>query len=143
MIKKFAKKIKKAKQGFTLIELIVVVAILAILAAVLIPTIGNQISNAKLSAAKSDANAAYTAAQMYAADQLQAGNPIGDQDLAAPPDNKMLASDPFKSIVGKNGFDSSKFQYSAKNGLITSVKITDSNGSDIVYPVDNSSAVSK
>jgi type IV pilus assembly protein PilA len=62
MIQKIMKKLHKNKKGFTLIELIVVVVILGILAAVLVPTVGNYVSNAKNSAYKSDARNAYTAA---------------------------------------------------------------------------------
>ena len=45
------------KKGFTLIELIVVISILAILSAILIPSIGNYINNAKMSVAKDNVRA--------------------------------------------------------------------------------------
>ena len=45
---------KKLKKGFTLVELVIVIAVIAILSAVLIPTFGNVINNAKESAAKSE-----------------------------------------------------------------------------------------
>ena len=45
---------KKLKKGFTLVELVIVIAVIAILSAILIPTFGNVINNAKESAAKSE-----------------------------------------------------------------------------------------
>lgn len=45
---------RKLKKGFTLVELVIVIAVIAILSAVLIPTFGNVINNAKESAAKSE-----------------------------------------------------------------------------------------
>lgn len=51
---------KKLKKGFTLVELVIVIAVIAILSAVLIPTFGNVIQNAKDSAAFSTASNALT-----------------------------------------------------------------------------------
>ena len=42
------------KKGFTLVELVIVVAVIAILSAILIPTIGTVIKDAKDAAVKSD-----------------------------------------------------------------------------------------
>lgn len=50
---------KMNKKGFTIVELVIVIAVIAILAAVLVPTFSNVISNAKDSAALSNAQAAY------------------------------------------------------------------------------------
>lgn len=139
MIKKLLKKIKKSKQGFTLIELIVVVAILGILAAVLIPTIGNQIKSAKTGALQSDASAAFLAAQMYANDNINTTNEIADTTTATVAPQLMIDSTYFKTIKGKNGFDASQFKYTAEGGAITSVTITDGNGT-LTYPKDKAAS---
>lgn len=47
---------RNLKKGFTLVELVIVIAVIAILSAVLIPTFGNVISNAKRSSAQSEAS---------------------------------------------------------------------------------------
>lgn len=59
---------KKLKKGFTLVELVIVIAVIAILSAVLIPTFGNVINNAKESAAKSEVSNAIT---QYTTNQAQ------------------------------------------------------------------------
>lgn len=52
---------KRAKRrGFTIVELVIVIAVVAVLVAVLIPTFGNVINNAKDSAAMQEAKNAYT-----------------------------------------------------------------------------------
>lgn len=52
---------KSSKKGFTLVELVIVIAVIAILSAILIPTFGNVIANARKSAAQSEASNAITA----------------------------------------------------------------------------------
>ena len=42
--------INSRKKGFTLVELVIVIAVIAILAAVLIPTFGNLVKTANMSA---------------------------------------------------------------------------------------------
>ena len=61
---------KNLKKGFTIVELVIVIAVIAILSAVLIPTFGNVISNAKKSAAQSEAS---NAISQYVTNQAQAG----------------------------------------------------------------------
>lgn len=53
-------KLKNNKKGFTLVELVIVIAVIAILAAVLIPTFGGVINNARESAAKQEASSLKT-----------------------------------------------------------------------------------
>lgn len=48
------------KKGFTIVELVIVIAVIGILAAVLIPTFGSVINNAKESAALQEARSIYT-----------------------------------------------------------------------------------
>ena len=48
------------KRGFTIVELVIVVAVIAILAAVLIPTFGSVVADAKQSAAIQVARTQYT-----------------------------------------------------------------------------------
>lgn len=50
------------KKGFTLVELIIVITIIAVLSAVLVPTMSNIVGGANDSAARSNARAAYSAA---------------------------------------------------------------------------------
>lgn len=50
---------KQTKKGFTLVELVIVIAVIAILSAILIPTFGNVIADAKEKAELEDARTAY------------------------------------------------------------------------------------
>ena len=59
---------KLNKKGFTIVELVIVIAVIAILAAVMVPTFSGLISDARETAAKSEAANAYHAAIIYAED---------------------------------------------------------------------------
>ena len=50
----------KKKKGFTLVELVIVIAVIAILSAILIPTFGSIMSDAKETSAKADLKSAIT-----------------------------------------------------------------------------------
>ena len=87
---------KKLNKGFTLVELVIVIAVIAILSAVLIPTFGNVIKNAKDSAAFSTASNALT---KYTTNQAQAG------ESTLLPDGYVLVFDKEQTFgnTGKNG----------------------------------------
>ena len=51
---------RNLKKGFTIVELVIVIAVIAILSAVLIPTFGGVVADAKEAALKADAKAIYT-----------------------------------------------------------------------------------
>ena len=61
--------LRKAEEGFTLIELMIVVAIIAILAGILIPNFVNARAQAMTAACESNLRAIATAAELYYADQ--------------------------------------------------------------------------
>ena len=51
---------KNNRKGFTIVELVIVIAVIAILATVLVPTFGNVIDKANITAAKQEAKNQYT-----------------------------------------------------------------------------------
>ena len=51
---------KNNRKGFTIVELVIVIAVIAILATVLVPTFGNVIEKANITAAKQEAKNQYT-----------------------------------------------------------------------------------
>ena len=67
-MKKFIQKKLKEQKGMTLIELLAVIVIIAIIAAIAIPAIANIIENSRVGAAKSDALNAFSAVELYLAE---------------------------------------------------------------------------
>jgi type IV pilus assembly protein PilA len=80
--------IKKAQQGFTLIELMIVVAIIGILAAVAIPAYQDYVVKAKLAKVQSTLDPLKTAIAMYYQEQgsfVAVGNPWASLGLSGSP----------------------------------------------------------
>lgn len=112
---------KKLNKGFTLVELVIVIAVIAILSAVLIPTFGNVIKNAKDSAAFSTASNALT---KYTTNQAQAG------ESTLLPDGYVLVFDKEQTFEGDDsvenkkdigvtgGYATPKYVFEFKNGAL-------------------------
>lgn len=131
MFVKLYEKVKKSKGGFTLIELIVVIAILGILAVVLVPTVSGKIKDAKVNAGKSDAQAVYTVAQLYATQyEVDHGTtlPAGKYTSAEVPTGAPTIADIEKSSAFSSLFDQSGTTPKGNNGLVISEINIDSNG---------------
>ena len=109
---------KKLKKGFTLVELVIVIAVIAILSAVLIPTFGNVISNAKDSAAMSEVS---NAISQYTANQ--AANKQSS-DLA---DGYIILFKSEQTLTGDDTYNAYKYDnisyvFSYNKGKLESVK---------------------
>ncbi|MBT2569177.1 prepilin-type N-terminal cleavage/methylation domain-containing protein [Planococcus sp. ISL-110] len=69
------------EKGMTLIELLAVIVIIAIIAAIAIPAISNIIENSRVGAAKSDALSAFSAAELYLAENGDAFTATGQDGI--------------------------------------------------------------
>ena len=88
---------RNLKKGFTIVELVIVIAVIAILSAVLIPTFGGVVADAKEAALKADAKAIYTE---YVADAAEQGDTV-------------------ETVIHVNlGDDTTPEYYEVENGLI-------------------------
>ena len=66
---------KNNRKGFTIVELVIVIAVIAILATVLVPTFGDVIERANLTAAKQEAKNLFTE---YVSKKAETGEYIDD-----------------------------------------------------------------
>jgi prepilin-type N-terminal cleavage/methylation domain-containing protein len=86
----------KAKKGFTLVELIVVIAIIAILAAILIPLLGNYISDSQRSANAASAKSYAGMIEVKMQEAMNQGGGIDPQFIyslaATPSDGNVINS---------------------------------------------------
>ena len=102
----------KNKKGFTLVELVIVIAVIAILSAILIPTFGSIMSDAKETSAKADLKSVITT---YLADK--ANDDSADINLS---DNCFIKRDTEPTAAPTTGE-----VYLYNNGEISKVKLGD------------------
>lgn len=88
----FLSKKLNSKKGFTLVELIIVITIIAVLSAVLVPTMSNIVGGANSSAARSNARAAYSAANTQLGLYKINGEDITAEKLAKAAEDSMGGS---------------------------------------------------
>ena len=100
----------KKKKGFTLVELVIVIAVIAILSAILIPTFGSIMSDAKETSAKADLKSVITT---YLAEN--SASDTADIDLS---DNCFIKSD-----TDPSGAPTSGEAYLYDNGEITKITL--------------------
>lgn len=82
-MKKYLQKKLNNEKGMTLIELLAVIVIIAIIAAIAIPAISNIIENSRVGAAKSDALSAFSAAELYLAENGDAFTATGQDGITS------------------------------------------------------------
>lgn len=118
---------KNLKKGFTLVELVIVIAVIAILSAVLIPTFGNVISNAKRSSAQSEASNAIS--------QYVTNAASNNQDVTLP-DGYVVVLNSRTELV-KYTYDSGEEAWAVSDGSSNSYTLDTKNISYIFeYSVD-------
>lgn len=109
---------KQTKKGFTLVELVIVIAVIAILSAILIPTFGNVISQAKENAAQEDARTAY------------------QQFLMENKDNDIVTSENYTAYILVDATESSSsisnatYVYSFADGALKKVQFSEVAGNE-------------
>lgn len=122
MLKKLQKRLKDNK-GFSLVELIVVIAIMVILIALLVPNVSGYIGRARRTADLTNAQAVYSFAVNYVAEQAMAG-----ADISA------ISHDTLRNAVEEALPNINAGDYTATDITNGTVKSVTYNG--IIYPDD-------